>query len=251
MRRNALFALLAVVLTVPAAASAQGGAGFLFKRPVFSLGVRAGYSVPRAGGELFDFTLDEFIPSGADTLSSLSFSSPYLGGELAIRPWERWDIAVAVGWTRKRTLSEYRRWVDSADLPIEQETSFQVVTGTVGAKYYLQDRGRSVGTLAWVPHRWTPFVGAGVGVTSYEFLQEGDFVDTSTLDVFPDYLRSSGEGLLLYGAGGVDLALGKSAVVTGEARYSFSNAKVVNSYVGFADIDLAGLQLLFGLGFHF
>ena len=251
MRRYAAVAVLALVLTVPAPASAQGGPGFLFKRPVFAAGVRAGYSSPRAGGDFFGSTLDEFIPSGADTLSSLSFGSPYLGGELAIRPWERWDIALAIGWTRSRTLSEYRRWVDSADLPIEQETTFQVVTGTLGAKYYLQDKGRRVGSLAWVPHRLTPFVGAGVGVSSYEFVQAGDFVDATTFEVLPDYLKSTGEGFILYANAGADLMLAKNAFLTGEARYAFSNARVAGSYTGFGDIDLAGLQLLVGLGFQF
>jgi hypothetical protein len=252
MRRSALIAVLAVILTVPTGASAQdGGPGFLFKRPVVSLGIRAGYAVPRAGGELFDFTLDEFIPSGADTLSSLSFDSPYLGGEIAIRPRERWDIAVGFGWSRSRTISEYRWWVDSSDNPIEQETTFQVVTGTVGAKYYFQDRGRSVGTLTWVPRRLTPFVGTGIGVSSYEFLQEGDFLDSKTLEVLPDFLESSGEGFIWYASVGADLVLANHAVLTGEVRYSLSNAGVQGSYVGFGDMDLGGLQLMVGMGFQF
>ena len=85
MIRNASVVALAVILTAPTVVSAQGGPGFLFKRPVVSIGIRAGYAVPRAGGDLFGTTLDDFIPSGADTLSSVSFNSPYFGGELAIR----------------------------------------------------------------------------------------------------------------------------------------------------------------------
>jgi opacity protein-like surface antigen len=245
-------AALAVMLAVPVTASAQGGPGFLFRRPLVSVGIRAGYAVPRAGGDLFGQTRNDFIPSGADpTGSSLSFNSPYLGGELAIRPWDRWDIAVGFGWTRSRTLSEYRDWLDSSDNPIEQETTFQVVSGTLGAKYYLQDRGRRVGSLTWVPQRLSPYVGAGIGVASYEFLQEGDFVDTSTFVVYPDYLKTSGEGFIWYGAAGADLVLGRNAILTGEARYSFSNARVAGSYDGFDNIDLAGLQLMVGFGFQF
>jgi hypothetical protein len=253
MTRITLIAAAALLLTAPAEVLAQrgGGPGFLFERPVFSVGVRAGYSIPRTGGALFDFTLDEFIPSGADTTASLSFDSPYLGAELAFRPWERWDVAVSFGWTRSRELSEYRRWVGTDDLPISQETTFEVVTGMLGAKYYLQDRGRSVGSLAWVPNRLTPFVGAGVGVASYEFVQAGEFVDTSTFEVFPDYLRTTGEGLLAYGTAGVDLTVTKNALITAEARYTLSDARVAGAYVGYDDIDLAGLQLMIGLGFQF
>ena len=251
MRQVASVVVMAVILAAPTEASAQGGPGFFFKRPTVSIGVRAGYSVPRTGGEFFDYTLDEFMPSGADTLSSLKFSGPYLGAELAIRPWQRWDIAVGFGWTRSRSLSEYRRWVDSSDNPIEQETTFQVVTGTLGAKYYFQDRGRRVGSLAWVPKRLTPFVGAGIGVASYEFIQAGDFIDTVTLEVLGDYLESSGEGFLAYAGAGANLTLWRSAVLTAEARYSLSNAGVDGGYVGFGDVDLAGLQLMVGMGFQF
>jgi hypothetical protein len=254
MRRSALIpvlAVLAVGMTAPTLASAQSGPGFLFKRPVLSFGIRAGYSVPRAGGDLFDSTLDEFIPSGADTLSSLSFDSPYLGGEIAVRPGERWDVAIGFGWSRSRTMSEYRRWVDSSDDPIEQETTFQVVTGTVGAKYYFQDRGRSVGTLAWVPNRVTPYIGTGIGIASYEFRQEGDFIDATTFEVLPDFLESTQEGVIWYASAGADLLFANHAVLTGEVRYALSNASVEGSYAGFGDMDLGGLQLMVGMGLQF
>jgi len=259
VRQVASVVVMAVILAAPTEVSAQGGPGFFFKRPVVSLGIRVGYSAPRTGGDLFAFTLDEFIPSGADTLSSLKFGSPYVGGELAIHPWERWDVAVGFGWTRSRSMSEYRRWVDPGadpadpadDLPIEQETTFQVVTGTLGAKYYLQERGRRVGSLAWVPQKLTPFVGAGIGVASYEFVQAGDFIDTNTFEVLGDYLKSSGEGFLAYASAGADLVLWRNAIVTAEARYSLSNAGVDGEYVGFGDVDLAGLQLMVGMGFQF
>ena len=42
-----------------------------------------------------------------------------------------------------------------------------------------------------------------------------------------------------------------AALVTAEARYSFSNADVEGSYGGFNDIDLSGLQVMIGLGFQF
>jgi len=251
MKGTALVAVLGLMLAAPTASSAQGGPGFLFKRPIVSIGIRAGYAAPRAGGDLFGQTLSDFIASGADTTSSLSFDSPYVGGELAVRPWDRWEVAVGFGWTRSRTLTEYRRWIDSVGNPIEQETTFQVIRGTLGAKYYLQDRGRRVGTLAWVPQRLTPFVGAGVGVSSYEFVQDGDFFDDSTLVITPDYLETTGEGFLWYGSAGADFVLGKHAVLTGEARYSFSNARVSGLFDSYPNIDLAGLQLLVGIGFQF
>ena len=255
MKRSVLLAALVLLAGTPALASAQGGPGYLFKRPKVAIGFRAGYSVPTAGGQLFDFTVDEFIPLGADTLSSLGFDAPYIGGEVAFRPWERWDIALGVGWTRSRSLTEYRRWQEEISpterVPIQQETTFEVVYWTLGTKYYLQDRGRQVGSLAWVPRRVAPFVGGGLGISSYDFVQIGDFVDTGTLEIFGDRLETSDEGLILYGSAGVDVTLAKNAIAMVEARYSWSKADVLGSYVSFNDIDLGGLQLMVGLGFQF
>jgi hypothetical protein len=250
-KRFALAATLVAVLVAPSLASAQGGPGFLFKRPTFAIGVRAGWVIPRAGGQLLDYTLDEFIPLGADTTTSLSFNSPYIGGEISVRPWDRWDITAGFGWTRSRSRTEYRRWIDDVGDPISQETTLQVVSGTLGAKYYLQSRGRQIGSLAWVPSRLTPYVGAGLGFSSYEFVQVGDFIDESTFDILTDYLETTGYGAVAYGSAGVDLAVTKNALLTAEARYSFSNADVRGSYVGFNDIDLSGLRLMLGLGFQF
>ena len=251
MRRSASAAILAVILGVPAAAAAQGGPGFLFRQPRLTIGVRAGYVVPKGGGQLFDYALDEFIESGADTLSSMNFNGPYLGGELAYRPTDRWDVVASLGWTRSRTLTEYRRWVDSSDNPIEQETTFQVVTGTVGVKYYFEDRGRRVGSLAWVPHRLAPYVSAGVGLSGYEFTQEGDLLDLSTLEISYDQLHSRRVGFAGYGSAGADLTLAKHVLLTGEARYSLAKAGVNGSYRDFDSIDLGGMHFLLGLGFQF
>lgn len=254
MQRTALIAALAVFVTAPTVASAQGGPGFLFDQPNISIGVRLGYVMPRTGGQLFDEWVEGFIPLGADTLSSLSFDSPSIGGELAIRPWERWDLALGFSWMRTRTLTEYRDYVEeispTEQVAIEQETTFQVISGTVGAKYYLQDRGRQIGSLAFVPRRLNPFVAAGVGITHYEFAQVGDFVDRETLGIFGDSLETDGVGLSVYGGAGLDFALTKNAIVTAEARYSLSNADVSGSYIGYNDVDLAGLQLMIGLGFQ-
>jgi hypothetical protein len=156
-------------------------------------------------------------------------------------------VAVGGGWARSRSRSEYRNWVDQDDNPIEQQTTFRTVSGSLGAKYYFTDRGRAVGRFAWVPARLTPFVGGGIGVVSYEFEQEGDFIDFQTLDVYGDLLRTTGSGASVWASLGADVALGKQFLLTGEARYAFASGSVRGAYADFDRIDLAGLQLLAGL----
>ncbi len=241
MRKTVLLAALVTGLTLPTTVAAQGGPGFLFKNPRVSIGVRTGYQLPRVESDIFAFPLDSL------TLERSDFASPYLGGEIAVRVADRLDIAVGVGWARARSESEYVNWVDQDDNPIEQVTTFQTISGSLGAKYYFVDRGRSIGRFAWVPSRVTPYLGGGIGVVGYEFDQAGDWVDFETLEVFPDRLRTTGAGVAGYLAGGSDVALGKQFVLTAEARYTLANGSVGGPYSGFDRIDLAGLQLLAGL----
>ncbi len=245
MKRIAVLAALAVTLAAPVAGVAQGGPGFLFSRPKVSLGIRTGYTLPRASSQIFDFSREEF------TLNRFDFDAPYLGGELAFRFSERWDAAISAGWSEGRGLSEYRNWVDQDNLPIEQETIFQTVSVVVGARYYFRDRGRSIGRFAWVPSRLSPFVGGGFGVVTYDFTQSGDFVDFQTLDIVTDQLTSTGAGAAAYASAGADFSLGKQFYLTGEARYAVASGGVEGDYSLYDGIDLSGLQLTTGISVRF
>lgn len=247
MRKTTLLLALVAGLSLPAATAAQGGPGFMFKNPRVSLGLRTGYQLPRVDSNIFEFPLDSL------TLSRSDFGSPWLGGELAVRVTDRLDVALGVGWARARSRSEYVNWIDLDNNPIEQVTTFQTVTGTVGAKYYFTDRGREVGRFAWVPSRFAPYLGGGIGVVGYEFVQEGDFIDfqSPTNEVFFDRLETTGTGFAGYFAVGTDVTLGRQFVLTGEGRYTLSNAPVSGPYSSFDRIDLAGLQLLAGFGIRF
>jgi hypothetical protein len=237
----ALALSLATTLAVPATVHAQGGPGFLFSRPKVSLGIRTGYSLPRLSSHIFDFSRQEF------TLNRFDFDAPYLGGEFAFQLSEQWDAAISAGWSESHGRSEYRQWVDQDELPIEQETTFQTVSASVGVRYYFSERGRSIGRFAWVPSRLNPFVGAGVGVVSYEFTQSGDFVDFETLDIVFDSLSSSGSGAAAYASAGADLSIGKQLYLTGEARYTLAGGELSDSYAAYDWIDLSGLRVTAGI----
>jgi hypothetical protein len=255
MRKTTLLVALVAGLSLPATAAAQGGPGFMFKNPRVSLGFRTGYQLPRVGSNIFDFPLDSL------TLSRADFGSPWLGGELAVRVTDRLDVAAGVGWARARSESEYLNWLEGG-APIRQRTTFETVTGSLGAKYYFTDRGRSIGRFAWVPSRIGPYVGGGIGFVEYDFVQEGDFVDFESVvvdpgdgsvsaEIYTDRLHTSGSGFAGHVAGGIDVALGRQFLLTGEARYTLANGPVRGPYASFDRIDLAGLQLLVGFGIRF
>lgn len=241
--RAAVVALFA--FATPLAVHAQGGEGFLFKQPRVSLKFETGYAFQRAQSDIFDFVVREH------TLERSDFNGPYLGAEVAFRLDPRWDLALSVGYQNSSTRSEFREWVDEAGLPIEQVTELTLVPFSVGAKYYLKPRGRSIGRFAWIPERVVPYVGAGIGVMSYRFEQEGDFVDFDTNDIFFDRFVTDRQTFLARAAAGVDIAVGRQFVVNGEARYNYARGSMGDDFSGFGDIDLDGLQLTAGVAIRF
>jgi hypothetical protein len=244
MKRILLLAALVAAWVLPTATSAQGGPGFLFSRPRVSIGLRTGYTLPRISSPLFDEARARF------NLNRFDFDAPYLGGEIAARVGERWDLALGVGWAQAESRSHYRNWVEEVGtqrLEIEQENRFQTVSATIGGRYYFSDRGRTIGRFAWVPSRITPFVGFGGGVTWYELEQAGDFVVEDTGEIFADELTTDGAGATAYAGLGADLSLGKQLYLSAEARYLLANGGVRGQYADYDGIDLSGLQLITGI----
>ena len=240
-------ALFAVFPPENAAAQAgQGGQGFLFRQPVVSLGLRTGYTVPRAGSDIFAHTRDQL------TVEKSDFAGGYLGGEIGLRLADHFDLAFGVGYTSSITTSEFRDWVDTDDLAIEQVTKFSTTPVTLSSKYYLTDRGRSIGRFAWVPSRMNAYVGGGVGLTFYRFEQSGDWVDLETLDIFNSEFTSRGRGTQLHALAGLDVSISKNFYLTGEGRYVWADAAIDERFFeGFEDVDLAGLQFTVGISARF
>jgi hypothetical protein len=250
MRQTVLWLALAAAVIAPEAAVAQGGPGFLFDRPRVSIGLRTGYVLPTISSPLFDDAREWY------NLNRFDFDAPYLGGEIAARVSERWDIALGAGWSRATSRSHYRDFVEEvggARLEIEQENRFETVSATLGARYYFSDRGRRVGRFAWVPAALTPFVGAGAGVTWYDFQQAGDFVDQGdpgcpdACPIYTDLLTTDGAGATVYAGLGADISLGKQVYLSAEGRYSLANGGVTGQYSAYDDIDLSRLQLIAGI----
>jgi len=202
---------LAAVLFLAAPVHAQsGGDGFLFKPPSGTVAFRAGFDHARAGSDLFDFTTDQLTVDRGD------FSGATIAGDVSIRLSRRADVMISVAHSQARNRSEFRHWLDNAGLPIEQTTTFRRVPLTGSIRTYLAQPGRSIGQFAWVPARFSPYVGAGGGVMWYRFAQTGDFIDFVTTRVFPDSFDSSGWTPTVHGIGGVDISLHPRFALTTE-----------------------------------
>lgn len=250
-----IWPVVGVVVTALGSASPAMGQerDFLFKRPVLTIGLRVGYAVPRVGSQIFDFTRDSL------TVDKSDFYAPYLGVELGIRVNEQVDVALGLGFERSNAHSELRAWLDengtpddfSDDLPIEQTTRFLRVPATVSVKAYLWDRGRSISRFAWIPESWSPYATAGVGLVFHRFEQFGDFVHFQTLDIIYDEFETSGTSSIVHLGAGLDLSISARWLFSSEARYSWASDRMGPQFVGFDNIDLAGLRVTAGFSVRY
>ncbi len=240
MAMTRAFALTALLVTFAVPLRAQSGNGYLFGAPAFEVNVHAGYARAIAQSDVFDDAI-RFL-----TLERGDFSGPSIGGELAIAISPRFALALNVDYASAVRRSEDRKYQDNNNLPIEQTTSFRRVPVTANAKLYLAPRGRSVGSLAWIPAKVVPWLGAGGGAMWYRLQQDGDFVDYQTLNVFAARLESSGWAPAFNGIGGVDVTLTPRVAFTADARYTWAKATPSRDYSNFDKIDLSGVTAALG-----
>lgn len=245
-RAAVIFAVVAFAFAMARPARAQGsGNGFLFWRPSGSWSLRGGFAMPNAGSDLFSFTSSTF------TLNRADFRAFDIGADLSLTITPRLDLVLDIEHSGSSKGSEYRKFEDNNQLPIEQKTSFQRTPVTISARYYLMDRGRQIGRYAWVPSRVVPYIGAGVGAMNYGFDQTGDFINFQTLAVGPDALHSTGWAPMAQAFFGAEWAIGTGWALRTEARYVTASATLSDDYQGFQKIDLSGMSTSVGFFIRF
>jgi len=114
-------------------------------------------------------------------------------------------------------------------------------------KIHLLSRGRSLGRYAFVPTKFSPYIGGGAGVMWYNLEQDGDFVDFETLDIFTDYFESNSATFTANAFGGGELWLTPRLGLNLEGRYNWAKADLERDFSELGEIDLKGWQLTAGL----
>lgn len=239
----ALGALLALGTATPLLAQRHGD-GYLFGQPAARITIRGGYDHANAGSEVFAQSID------ALTINRRDFSGLTIGAEIGGALTSRLELTADVGYSHAGKGSEFRHFIDNKDRPIEQRTSFDRVPVTANLRFYLTEPGRSIGKLAWIPAKVVPWVGAGAGMMYYRFLQQGDFVDFTTSNVFPSSFESSDWTTTVQGMGGADISLSPHIALRAEARYLWAKAPLSRAFSGFDRIDLSGVLGTLGLSYR-
>jgi opacity protein-like surface antigen len=224
-------------------ASSAPSPDFMLGRPRGSIGVRGSMLVASANSDIYDFVTDVLAIEKSDfNTGSFAFEAGY-----SVTP--RVDLIATIDMNGVNKASDYRDWEDNRGLPIQQTTELKQKNFTASAKFSLLPRGRAISRLAWIPRTFMPYVGAGAGYGSYEFRQNGDFVDFDNGNrVFTDTFTSSGWAPTFHVLGGTDIRVYRHLVLSLDARYSWQKATLDSDFIDFAPIDLGGFR--FGAGIH-
>lgn len=223
------------------------GDGYLFQQPRASLTIRGGYAQPIANGDVFEHARSNL------TLGRSSFNALSGSASLNVRLSRRMSVLFDGGYSKRATDSEMRHLIGSDGTAIEQNSSLLRAPFTVGARYDLTSPGRSIGKLAFIPSRATPYVSAGVGTMYYKFRQSGAFGDGDTGEIIENMiLETSGNTFAGYGALGIDFTLIPTIALSTEARYDMARARPTgSSFRGFDRVDLSGVTANVGLTFRY
>ncbi len=237
--------LAALVPAVSLSAQATGGDGYLFAPPHATWSIRGGFARANASSDVFSFVTERLTVDRGD------FSGLSLATDLAFRVSSRVDVLLGTGISTRVKRSEDRDFIGTDELPIEQRTTFRRIPITAGLKLHLRPEGRSVGKLAWVPSRMSPYVAAGGGMMYYLFKQDGDFVDYQTRDVFGTSLKSTDVSAMAFGSVGTTYSLTPRVGLNAEVRYEHARGALSSDFRDFSPIDLSGVGLTAGLLFRF
>lgn len=238
--------VLSVVFTSTTAhAQISSSSDFNPRKPKAFAGGHIGLDVPKAGSDVYDMMTREL------TLKKGDFRAAVFGGDFGVPVSSHFAIVAGFEYSRSKTKSESRDYVEDNGDPIEQTTQLSRHPITATLRYYPGKTGEFVGSYAWIPTRLNPYIGGGGGALGYNLSQSGSFVDKSTMNIFRTSLKSDGWTPTAHIAGGIDINLTPWIFVNGEARYSWARADLSRDFTGFDPIDLSGVRIHGGINFRF
>ena len=237
------------MLLLAGAAGAHAQQGFFFESPQAQFTFRAGSLMPRAQSDIFDFMTNEL------TLDRSDFRRPYLAVDFAALVGNHADVVFGVAWSESSTSSEFRDWEGADGMPIPQVTQLMTVPATLSIRARPLARGRTVADYAWLPARFSPYVGGGVGYTWYRLEQEGEFLNVSACEANPDtgcdifvqnYVSRAG-GITAHALAGAEFWIAPRVALTAEGRYTRGSAALSQHFRNWDSIDLTHFDAGLGL----
>jgi len=218
------------LLFSPAYAGAGHGA-LLFRFGSFS---------PDGNSELWDLNRETFDFDVAD------FNYVMGGVELDLQLKSYLDVAIGFDGYSRRVSSQYRDFIREDGTEIAQRFKLKVLPITGGLRYLPVQKF----------HRFIPHVAAGVGLYYYDYQEDGEFINLSSMVIFDDTFRSRGLAPGAYLAAGLEFMIsegidpGQGWFVFGEFRRHWATTELGGDFDA-EDLNLGGSQLAFGVSLRF
>lgn len=226
-------------------------AGLLMAQDDYFLGsrvsliqIQGGWNVPDKSSDIYTFS-EENLTFDSDELDGPLFQINY---QFQVNNY----VAIGGGW------SHYSEKVDSEDRfyefedgdAIRQETSLE--TNFVGAMVTITPFGAGTfGTKAWLPRLFVPYIQVAAGFKSWDFYQDGYFVDVDTLEVFRDTFTDDGVSGALRAGIGLRINITKNIDFDLSAQQDFADDELAGDFEGFGDLDLGAKSYLAGITLRF
>jgi hypothetical protein len=249
-QRSIRGAILLALVAAPSLIEAQSsGNGFLFGRPRGTFTLRAGYLAQNTSSEPF------IIERSLTTADRRSFDGFNLGFDLNMVASQRIDVVVTTDMSSRSNTVEYTGGWNENGAPITHENMLSRFGIGAGVRLNLVDRGRQISSLAYIPAKTLPYIGATAGVLWHQFSQTGDFldiIDDTTANIVTDELRTDNSNVMGQVFAGIERRLNARWSVLGETRYTRSAARLVKDYRSIQeDINLSGLAFNIGATVRF
>jgi hypothetical protein len=224
-----LFAAVAVPASAQMVQSVSFGAGFFQPR---------GFDRRVDGDTLVaNLTQPDVLPgvSGSLSFDIGEFSGMPLFGEWNLGINKHFEFSAGVSYFTNKVDSVYLDLVNgpAGNTEIEQELRLTMIPISGLVRFF--PSGDPTGIQ--------PYVGGGIAVIPFRYTETGEFVDTTTFEIFSDKYTAKGTAFGPVILGGVRFPLGGDVYgLTVEGKYQFANGKTGGSAAGFLGdkIDLSG-----------
>ncbi len=238
------------VLTLTAAPAPAQAAGPPAPRES-AVQLRLGIFMPAGDSDFWDDTGDVF------TLDISDFDDFTAGFSYVHPSSNHVEIGVNFDLYGGNSSSVYRDFVDEDGFTIPHDTDLSLLPLTVdvrlipGGRYRVRPGGRYVLKPVF-------YIGAGLGVTFWEYEEEGFFLDFTDYPedppvVFYDRFVDDGAAFEVHALAGVEIPIGRRTNLLFEGRFSVSEDDLGGDFAGLpaTELDLSGTSIAGGLSFRF
>ncbi|MBN2134388.1 MAG: hypothetical protein JW737_01530, partial [Acidobacteria bacterium] len=158
------------------------------------------------------------------------------------------DMGVSFGWTT----TEYADYVDEYNMPIETDIQLTIVPIEVGLRINPIGRSHEVGQFnAKTKNAIIPYVGGGVGLYIYDYIEFGDYIDFYNDYIVYAEFESTDVAVGFFVVGGLEIPIGPDMSLLAEYKKSWVKCGLSDSFEGFDDFDLGGQTISLGVTMSF